>query len=312
MFRSTNLKLIPILCLLVIGISTAQSSLTTEPYVFILGVAQDAGYPQINCTKDCCNRVYDEPSHARLVASIAIVDPISKEEWVFDATPDFTEQLQLLNAHIQDSGNLPEGIFLTHAHIGHYTGLMYLGREAMGAKGIQVYAMPRMKAFLESNGPWSLLVRLNSIAIQELRDMQSIQLNERISVTAIQVPHRDEYSETAGYLIKAGSRSILFIPDIDKWELWEHSIVDLIATVDIALLDATFYKDGEINRAMSEVPHPFVEESIQLFKGLKASDKSKVHFIHFNHTNPLLDSASAAHSEVLKKGFKIASQGQKL
>lgn len=281
-----------------------------NPYIFVLGIAQDAGYPQANCEKECCQRVYNNPKNIRFVSSIAIIDPISKEEWIFDATPDFTQQLKLLNNQTQRPGDLPEGIFLTHAHMGHYTGLMYLGREVMGAKDIPIYTMPRMKTYLETNGPWSQLVQLKNIELREIQNTESVQLNERISVTPIQVPHRDEFSETVGYLIDISSKKALFVPDIDKWELWNQSILDLIKQVDIALLDATFYKNGEINRAMSEVPHPFVEESMNLFQRLSESDKSKVHFIHFNHTNPLLIKNSDAQKTVFKNGFKIAEQGK--
>lgn len=280
-----------------------------SPYIYVLGVAQDAGYPQINCEKECCQHVYNQPDNTRYVSSIALVDPDSKEEWIFDATPDFSAQVKLLNNQTNRKGDLPEGVFLTHAHMGHYTGLMYLGREAMGANRVPVYGMPRMKTYLETNGPWSQLVALDNIVLKELSNMKSVQLNERISVTPIQVPHRDEFSETVGYLIKTDQKQILFVPDIDKWQLWEHSITDLIQQVDVALLDATFYINGEINRDMSEVPHPFVEESMGLFENLSLDDKSKVHFIHFNHTNPLLIEGSAAQETVHEKGFKVAQQG---
>ncbi|MBV1887931.1 MAG: MBL fold metallo-hydrolase [Urechidicola sp.] len=279
-----------------------------NPYVFVLGVAQDAGYPQANCEKECCQRVYTNPENKRLVSSIAIIDPISNEEWIFDATPDFSEQLKLLNNQTRRPEDLPEGIFLTHAHIGHYTGLMYLGHEAMGAQNIPIYAMPRMTDYLKTNGPWNQLVQFNNISIQELQNMKSVQLNDRISVTPIQVPHRDEYSETVGFLININKKQILFVPDIDKWQLWEHSIKELIQQVDIALLDATFYKNGEINRDMSEVPHPFATESMDLFKTLSKEDKAKVHFIHFNHTNPLLIDESDAQKTALEKGFKVSEQ----
>ena len=59
----------------------------------------------------------------------------------------------------------PDGIFLTHAHIGHYIGLMYLGKEAMNADQVPVYAMTRMKGFLIQNGPWSQLLKINNIRI---------------------------------------------------------------------------------------------------------------------------------------------------
>ncbi|GAB1308442.1 hypothetical protein KH5_11250 [Urechidicola sp. KH5] len=282
-----------------------------SPYILVLGIAQDAGYPQINCEKKCCKSVYKFPSHKRMVSSLALVDPISNKEWVFDATPDFSEQLKLLNNATGKSADLPEGIFLTHAHMGHYTGLMYVGREAMSSESLDVYAMPRLKNYLETNGPWSQLVTLDNIELKELQQMRPVKLADGITVTPIEVPHRDEFSETVGYLIAANSKQVLFIPDIDKWHLWEHSLVDLVQQVDYAFLDATFYKDGEINRPMSEVPHPFVEESMDLLKNLSDEHKNKVHFTHMNHSNPLLLKGSAAQKEVKSQGFQIAREGVK-
>ncbi|MDC9723697.1 MAG: MBL fold metallo-hydrolase [Urechidicola sp.] len=280
-----------------------------NPYIFVLGVAQDAGYPQINCEKECCQRVYKTPENKRFISSIAIIDPVSKEEWIFDATPSLTDQIKLLNNQTQRQGDLPEGIFLTHAHIGHYTGLMYLGHEAMGASNVPVYAMPRMNEYLKINGPWSQLVEYKNIELKGLQKDSTTVLNERISAIPIQVPHRDEYSETVGFLIDVNSKQVLFIPDIDKWSKWERSIVEYIQQVDIAFVDATFFKNGEINRDMSQVLHPFVEESMGLFQNLSDIDKAKVHFIHFNHTNPLLIKGSDAQKTVLEKGFRFAEQG---
>ncbi|MET2986116.1 MBL fold metallo-hydrolase [Aureibaculum conchae] len=280
----------------------------TDPYILVLGTAQDAGYPQIACQKECCERVAKNTELKRFVSSIALVDSVSNESWIFDATPDFTAQTQLLSAHLKDKP-LPDGIFLTHGHMGHYTGLMFLGREALGAKNMPVYVMPKMKTYLTKNGPWSQLVKLNNIDLKPLQEDSIIELNERISVTPIQVPHRDEFTETVGFIINNQKKKALFIPDIDKWEKWDRNIVDYIKEVDIALLDATFFKDGEINRDMNEVPHPFVEESMTLLENLSEKDKNKVHFIHFNHTNPLLINGSKAQKTVIEKGFNTAKQG---
>ncbi len=185
---------------------------------------------------------------------------------------------------------------------------MYLGREAMNAKNVSVYTMPKMKTYLTNNGPWSQLVKLNNISLKSLQKDSTIVLNKKISIQPIQVPHRDEFTETVGFIILNQDKKALYIPDIDKWNKWEHNIVDIIKEVDIAILDATFFKSGEINRDMSEVPHPFVEESMQLFEKLSAKDKKKVYFIHFNHTNPLLIDGSDAEKTVLEKGYHIAKQ----
>ena len=60
---------------------------------------------------------------------------------------------------------------------------------------------------------------------------------------------------------------------------------------------------------MSEIPHPFVEESLALFDQLPVKDKFKVHFIHFNHSNPAMFANSPEHKEVLDKGYRIARDG---
>ena len=281
-----------------------------QPYLVVLGVAQDAGYPQAG-QKEEWGLVKSGKAQVQHVVSLGLVDPTSQERWLFEATPDFNIQLSKMD-EFSSTKNYPyDGIFITHGHIGHYTGLMQLGREAMGAKEVPVYAMPGMKHFLSNNGPWSQLVTLNNIAIQDLQNEQAVKLNERISVTPLLVPHRAEFTETVGYLIDCLDKQVLFIPDIDKWHLWGTDILQMIQQVDAAILDATFFKNGEIpGRDMSEIPHPFVEESMALFKDLSTEDKAKVHFIHFNHTNPIIFPNSPEHKEVLKKGFKVARDGQ--
>ena len=215
------------------------SFLPKSTYIKILGIAQDAGFPQADCKKSCCRQAWKDQSLRRKVSCIAIVDPSSEKSWLIDATPDFKDQLFTLTS---TGKNSLAGIFLTHAHVGHYTGLMHLGREIIGSNNIPVFAMPRLKLFLENNGPWSQLVSLNNISLKPLRDDTTIVLNQQVSITPWQVPHRDEFSETVGYLIESQKKRALFIPDIDKWELWNRSILQLIPTLDYALLDGSFYK----------------------------------------------------------------------
>ncbi len=274
----------------------------TNPYVVVLGIAQDGGAPHAGCIKECCEEKWDNPTQYARVSSIGIVDPVSKESWIIDATPDFALQLTALD-------NQLSGIFLTHAHIGHYTGLIHLGREVMGAKEIPVYAMPKMKTFLESNGPWNQLVALNNISINEISDKGKINLNERLSITPFLVPHRDEYSETVGYKVEGPNKSLVFIPDIDKWQKWDQDIKEVVSNNTYSLLDGTFYDIDELpGRDMSEIPHPFIVESMNLFSDIV--NKSGVYFIHLNHSNPALDSNSNAFDNIKKNGFHIAQRDQ--
>ena len=281
-----------------------------DPFIIILGTTQDAGYPQIGCDKECCKKYWDKKIAKQKVACLALIDPSTNQKWIFDATPDLTEQLH--DADKLQKGNL-SGIFLTHAHIGHYTGLMYFGREASNARAVPVYAMSRMYDYLKSNGPWSQLISLKNIQLQKLKADSTIKLTDKISVTPILVPHRDEFSETVGYSIKTGNKTILFIPDIDKWQKWDRDIKQLVKRYDHLFLDGTFYKDDELpGRNMSEVPHPFIQESVDLFSELSLIEKQKVWFIHFNHTNPLIDKSSKQYKEVKSKGFNIAIKGLKI
>lgn len=287
--------------------------LNAQPFVQILGVAQDGGYPHIGCRKQCCTQAWSNPSNKKYVVSFAVVDPQTKQWWLFEASPDMKEQLQYF--HELTSGKykyLPDGIFITHAHIGHYTGLMQLGREALGAKNITVYALPKMKSFLEQNGPWQQLVTLQNIKIETIHPNSVTGLNGNTRVQAFAVPHRDEYSETAGFTIVAGKKKYLFVPDIDKWSKWEKNIIKEVSKVDIALLDATFYNADELpGRRMEEVPHPFVAETMELFSKESESAKAKIHFIHMNHTNPLLWDEEQR-KKVMQAGYNIAVQGMKL
>jgi pyrroloquinoline quinone biosynthesis protein B len=281
--------------------------------VFILGVAQDGGYPHIGCKKNCCERAWSDRDMRRMVTSFALVDSSNKKWWLFEASPDIKEQLHYFSRVTRGTYKyLPDGIFITHAHIGHYTGLMQLGREAMGAKGVPVFVLPKLRFFLENNGPWSQLVRLNNISLQTLDTSKKLELAKDISVETFTVPHRDEYSETAGIRITTANKKYLFIPDIDKWQKWSRNIIDEVEKVDIALLDATFYDAEELpGRRMEEVPHPFVVETIKLFENAPAATKTKIHFIHLNHTNRLLWD-DAVQKQAKGTGFNLATQGEHL
>ena len=280
-------------------------------YIYVLGNVQDAGLPHIGCQHKFCKEKFSE-FEEYFTTSIAVVDPVEKKYILFEATPDIPYQLNYIEKEIFNEFLLPESIFITHAHIGHYTGLMYFGREALGAKNLLIKVLPKMSNFLKTNGPWSQLVDINNIKIQNLSFGSKTNELRNITVTPIQVPHRDEYSETAGFIIEGRSKKALFIPDIDKWEKWDKNLKQLVYDFDYLLLDATFYDSKEINRDISEIPHPLVTETINLLDDLSLEHKNKVYFIHMNHTNLMLDPSSELTKLVINKGFNITRLGLKL
>ena len=270
----------------------------------VLGIAQDGGVPHLGCRQKLCVEARKDPSKRRLVASLGLVDTIAGKRFVIDATPDFGEQVTRL-------GGLPDGILLTHAHIGHYLGLAQLGREVVNAREMPVYCTPSMARFLRENGPWKRLVTLGNIAIHEIEPDREFALTDSLRVTALRVPHRDEDSDTVAYLVAGPKRRLLWLPDIDKWEKWDRKIEDVIRDTDIAFLDGTFSSADEIpGRSLAEIPHPLVPETVaRLSKGSASSHR--VFFVHLNHTNQLLWDGAAVR-QLRGKGFGLASEGQRI
>ncbi|MDA7741287.1 MBL fold metallo-hydrolase [Flavobacteriaceae bacterium] len=301
------IRVLKLFALLIISIPINSQS----EYIYILGNTQDAGLPHIGCQHKFCQDNFDIHEEY-FVTSIAVVNSDLRKYILFEATPDITYQLNYLKNNNFQEFLLPESLYITHAHIGHYTGLIYFGREALGSKNLLVKVLPKMSKFLQTNGPWSQLVAINNIQIQDTSFGISNKELTNISVTPIQVPHRDEYSETAGYIIQGKNKKALFIPDIDKWEKWDKDLTQWVEEFDYLLLDATFYDSKEINRDISEIPHPLVTETIDLLSGLNIKDRNKVYFIHMNHTNMMLDPDSELSKLVTSKGFNIARLGQKL
>jgi pyrroloquinoline quinone biosynthesis protein B len=276
----------------------------------VLGVAQDGGVPHIGCTQELCSTARRDPSRRQRVACLGLVDEAAGKRFLIDATPDLASQIESLNHGREgfDRFRPVEGILLTHAHVGHYAGLMFLGREALGARGVPVHATPRMARFLRENAPWSQLVALGNVELREMEPGRELALTPSLAVTPLAVPHRDELSDTVGFRIRGPGRTLLYIPDVDKWEEWERRIEDEVGRADLALLDGSFLSADELpGRSLAEVPHPLVGETRRRL----AAFRGRVAFIHLNHTNRLLwDARAVAENEAA--GFRVARDGEEL
>lgn len=248
----------------------------------LLGTAQDAGLPQAGCSCANCQRAWADPGQRQFVVSLGLVDHTTRQSWLIDATPDFREQLHALD---QLAPACPlAGILLTHAHIGHYTGLIHLGREVMNTTGLLVYVIPELADFLSANAPWSQLISLGNIKLQLLAPSAETQLSPNLSALPLLVPHRAEFSPTVAFVIRGPKRRLFYCPDIDSWAGWEHDLRSFVAALEVALLDASFFSAVELpNRDQSEIPHPLATDTAARLSGVPA----EVHLIHLNHTNPL-------------------------
>ena len=285
---------------------------TDTPYIVVLGIGQDGGAPQAGSHLD--PRWTDQPN-AHLATSLGLVDPMTNQRWMFEATPDFRKQWYALDTRAgRREKRVPDGIFLTHAHMGHYTGLMFLGHESIGAQGVPVYAMPNMSSYLKENGPWSQLVNYGNIILSPLRENVGVTLSPNVEVRPFKVPHRQEFSEVVGYIISSQNKRIGFIPDIDSWEEWDASgpgLIGFLDSVDLAFVDATFYADGELpGRDMSGIPHPYITHTMARLADFPAETRSKVVFIHLNHTNPALYPEGPEAQSIRDAGFRVATPGE--
>ncbi len=282
----------------------------------VVGISQDGGVPHLGCVRECCEAARRDPGRALRVASLALTVDVEGEPrrlYLIDATPDFRSQVDSALGEAgrrQRPPGLPlDGILLTHAHIGHYAGLIYLGRESAAAKRVPVYATARMTAFLSGNGPWRRLTEGGNIELRTLELGRSLDLAPGLSVEALRVPHREEESDVVGFLVRGPSRRLLYIPDIDSWDTWDTDIARLAGSVDVSLLDGTFYSADELpGRPQAEVPHPPITATMGRLEAVARSGH-RIIFIHLNHTNPALRAGSPERSAIGRRGFEVASDG---
>ena len=285
------------------------------PYLLVLGTGQDGGRPQLGCELECCAPARADAARRRLPTCLLLADPRDGRRWLFEATPALPEQVERARSHPptrQLSGPRPplfEGVFLTHAHVGHFAGLLQFGREIYGARELPVHASPRMLEFLTTNGPWSLSFEEGHLLQAPLAPGERLQLAPDLAVRALAVPHREEFSDTLAFVIEGPRRSVLFLPDIDKWERWELPLEDVLAQVDLALIDGSFFAEGEIpGRSMADIPHPFVPETLERLAPLPPDERAKVRFLHLNHTNRMSDPEGPEAAAVRAAGSAVADE----
>ncbi|MGH7151270.1 MAG: MBL fold metallo-hydrolase, partial [Planctomycetota bacterium] len=279
----------------------------------VLGNAQDGGIPHVGCARPCCEAARRDPSRRALVACLGLIDREAGRAFLVDSTPDFPEQVEALNrAADRPPAALPDGILLTHAHVGHYAGLIHLGREVAGADRVPVWCTPSMAAFLRANGPWSLLVSAGHVELRETPPSTQVELTPRLRATPIPVPHRREFSDCVAWRIEGPGRALLYLPDIDAWDDLPGGLSGILRGVDVALLDGTFFDPAaELpGRDASKVPHPPIPETLRRLAVLPS--RPEVRFTHLNHTNPANAPGSAEGRRLDAEGARVARAGERL
>ena len=268
--------------------------------VLVLGTAQDGGVPHAGCDCATCAAAHGDDTRRRRVASIAVVGA-SGRTLLVDATPDLRSQLHRLAQAAGRDRLAPDALLITHAHVGHYLGLAFLGREAMNVRETPLWATASMGAFLRSNKPWSWLVEREQVVLDTIEPDRPIEF-DGARITPFLAPHRAEDTDTVGLVIEGEGRRLLYLPDADELT---PDLIERIRGADVALVDGTFHDASELpGRDLAEIPHPFVTDSVAALTGVD----TELWFTHLNHSNALIQ-PEAEQRPPLPAGFGVLEDG---
>ena len=268
--------------------------------VHVLGTVQDGGVPHPGCVCGACAAARSDPKRRRRIACIAVEGETGKT-FLVDAGPDLRDQLDVLSRATGRKPPALDAVAITHAHVGHYLGLAFLGKEAMHTRLLPVFGTPSVARFLKGNRPWSHLVEREEIDLQILAPGHPHPFDGAI-LHAFLTPHRGEDTDTVGFEIVGRKRRLVYVSDAD---VFPPQMVERIRDADVAIVDGTFFSPAELpHREILAVRHPYVRDSIGLLEGAKG----QIYFTHMNHTNPMLDPASPE-AKSLPKGFHVLEEG---
>jgi pyrroloquinoline quinone biosynthesis protein B len=300
------------------GARRAAGGATGEVYALVLGSVQDGGLPQVGCYTSRCDegRALHAAGRGRFVTSLAVIEPEAERFYLVDATPDITRQIDLVAEPAfrrRAAERRPfDGIFLTHAHVGHYAGLAVLGNEGLGIRDTPVYCTQAMAAFLASNQPWRFLVDQGRLQLHPLGLDRWHRVDDHLEVQLWKVPHRDEFSDTVAFVFRGPEASVLYLPDINSWARWDRDVAATVAGVDVAVLDGSFWSMDELpGRAVEDVPHPLMTQTMDVLQDVVDRGASRVVLTHLNNSNPALDEGGPEQAEVARRGFEIAREGMR-
>lgn len=257
--------------------------------VKILGSGQDEGIPRLDCNCPQCKK-----GIFRYGPSVLLMPKNGNRKILIDVPPDIKRMVGL---------NPIDSIFLTHAHIGHYGGLFFLGKEAYNADEKPVYCSEKMKEWLGSgNKAYRHLIERNNIQLIPFKPGEKFELDS-LGCKPIKVNHRNEDADTVSLMFVENGNKFYYMPDLDHWT---KKTEGLVIESDVALIDGTFFSSEEIDR--EDVPHPFVKETMERFEG----SGTEIYFTHLNHTNPVADKETKEYKKVIEEGFGVAEDGLSL
>lgn len=293
--------------------------MTSGVSVTILGTAQDGGIPQAGCSCRRCLDAHRDLKLRKYPVSLGILG-VDGTKHIIEITKNLSEQLVIWTPD-KNELFIPETVSITHLHLGHVEGIGQLGKPVMGLREVEVYLSPKNKDVFDNRSDIVLMEDEGNIRTHSKNFNHPFEPKDGcgFSLEFIPIPHRSELGDNAAIIIKAEGKSILFMPDQDSWgeTLDYHSkenIRDFLKMFDIdeALIDGTFWSMDELpRRDISKIPHPTIQETIQLL-GSKREGDPEISFLHLNHSNPVNDLGSEQRKVVEENGWKISEIGDVL
>ncbi len=130
-------------------------------------------------------------------------------------------------------------------------------------------------------------------------------------------------------------RVLLYCPDTDGFPSWTPSLSHTLASIDIALVDGTFFDAHELpGRDLKTIPHPFACDTIPMLHAIDKNNPDlpkptgtwtpgkpgpgpftgtlqgkEIVLVHLNHSNPLWRGESVQRRWVEERGVGVAEQG---
>src|SRR5262249_19650490 len=117
-------------------------------------------------------------------------------------------------------------------------------------------------------------------------------------------------SDTMAFVLKGPRRTVLFVPDVDAWERTPGLLDELLAGIDVAYVDGTFWDGSELpGRDLTEIRHPLMRDTMQRLAAFARAHPGAVRFVHLNHANPALRDPPVQ-ARIAAAGFAVAAQGE--
>lgn len=301
----------------------------------ILGSAAGGGFPQWNCNCPNCSALRQGTlkGRARTQAQVA-VSPKPGSWFLLNASPDLRQQLAAtpeLAPSLAAAASPVSTILLTSADVDCVMGLLHL-REF---QPLRIFSTPAVRRILtEENGILRVLTRSNPPVhwdnlpperLLPLLPPSALGMKDGFFCKAIPLSGSfpDYVSDSLRHSLSPDEaviglqfihkeKRVFYAPSLPgTGEDWRRAVDES----DLALLDGTFWKDGELitanrsrktAREMGHIPlsgaHGLLSQPFRIGRTRKV-------LIHLNNTNPVLNEESPEHRAVRDAGFEIAYDG---